>query len=360
MFILLMVVMPSNAEGSSTSDSEDDAIHESMSASCQCSVPIDASTREERTEIESYCAEWADPIQEEVNMEWEQPLLADDFIGVSVNDTLLDISDALWVPTYYDDPTDGTFLDGSQEGNGPILRQEFLVGVPALPISDSDSWVAPFLNELLHQIGDTVPVVLEQSWDLPHGQELLATPLPYMVAVGIHTGSELSVFSRLCDLVSRFWHSFAGPVLARLRREKILQNPVRARLYSEIETNPGIWYRELIRRLGISNGQVSFHLHRLETSGLVRSAKVRGRRRLMTNDSGEKVEPMVMSFRQRSILDFLSKNGGASQRGLSEELNMGRSTVSYNLRVLNSLGLVEVVRQGRRNLYRTTRSPNAP
>ncbi len=148
------------------------------------------------------------------------------------------------------------------------------------------------------------------------------------------------------------WRDFAplAGLFTRIRREKLLEHPIRELIYMEIRGNPGIHYRELLRRLGVPNGSLAFHLHHLERAGYVRSRRARGRRHLFSTELSPSTGSLLVTDRQRRILEFLDSRPGASERVIVKSLGMSRSNVSYHVGVLRSLGLVETRRVGGRTL----------
>lgn len=153
------------------------------------------------------------------------------------------------------------------------------------------------------------------------------------------------------------WRDFAplAGLFTRIRREKLLEHPVREVIYMEIHSNPGIYYRELLRKLGIPNGSLAFHLHHLERAGYIRSRRARGRRHLFSTELLPSTDSLLVTDRQRRILEFLRSRPGASERLIVKSLGMSRSTVSYHIGVLRSLGFVETRRIGGRTLCNVRR-----
>lgn len=108
-----------------------------------------------------------------------------------------------------------------------------------------------------------------------------------------------------------------------------------------IHERPGIHYRELLRTVGLSNGTLAFHLDHLERGGYVRSFRVHGRRRLFPVGLRPQPQDFLITERQRGIVRFLRESPGASQHEVRQALALSRSSVSYNLRALVDLRIVE-------------------
>ncbi|MDD5502941.1 MAG: hypothetical protein PHH26_05700, partial [Candidatus Thermoplasmatota archaeon] len=65
------------------------------------------------------------------------------------------------------------------------------------------------------------------------------------------------------------WHLF---FLAREEGERALELEARRRIYDQIRAIPGIHFRDLQRKSRASTGVLDYHLHYMESRGLIRSA----------------------------------------------------------------------------------------
>jgi len=180
----------------------------------------------------------------------------------------------------------------------------------------------------------------------------VVTDLPRLLspagAVGLAAGSAAAVSAGAHVSFEMRWRDYfpLASLLARLRRDRLLEHPTRRLVYAQIRETPGIRYRELLRTLGLPRGSLSFHLSQLERGGYVRSVRILGRTHFFVGESPPGPEALLLTVRQRRILEYLQSAPGASQREISAALGMSRSNVSYNIRALRALGLVEVRRSG--------------
>lgn len=169
------------------------------------------------------------------------------------------------------------------------------------------------------------------------------------VATGLQVGTAVAAAVYVSEgLRWRDWRDavpFAA-LFSRLRRERLLDHPVREQIFNAIRARAGIHYRELLRTLGISNGTLAFHLHHLERAGYVRARRVRGRKHFYPTDLRPPPDDVLVTERQRRILEYLRLAPGSSQAEITRASGLKRSNVSYHVGVLRSLGLIETRRIG--------------
>ncbi len=132
----------------------------------------------------------------------------------------------------------------------------------------------------------------------------------------------------------------------------LLENVNRRDIFRLICSNPGINYRELMRRIGCSNGTISYHLHLMERAGIVRWRTNGRRKEYYVGDL--RWGGMALSRMQRRILVFLAENPGLSPVELSGRLDISRQWVSQNLGLLRVKDIVACRSVGKRRYYYVT------
>lgn len=221
---------------------------------------------------------------------------------------------------------------------------------------DPASLVEDFAPAEVPWSGDAgVPEDVPVSLPLPDGGPSAAgegsgiLPSAISVATGLQVGTAVAAAVYVSEgLRWRDWRDavpFAA-LFSRLRRERLLDHPVRKQIYEAIRARAGIHYRELLRTLGISNGTLAFHLHHLERAGYVRARRVRGRKHFYPTDLLPAADDVLVTERQRRILGYLRLAPGSSQAEITRATGLKRSNVSYHVGVLRSLGLIETRRVG--------------
>lgn len=121
----------------------------------------------------------------------------------------------------------------------------------------------------------------------------------------------------------------------------------RERILAEIHDNPGIRYRELLRRTDCANGTLSYHLHRLERTKLIRSDEQDGRRVFFPQMTVVSRASRPLGGTAGRILDHVRRNPGRTTQEVAECLGLLQSDASYHLHNLHSMGSLQPTRTGR-------------
>lgn len=117
------------------------------------------------------------------------------------------------------------------------------------------------------------------------------------------------------------------------------------RVYDYILTHPGIHLRKISRELNLAIGDVQYHLHRLERSGIIAS-KRRGIYRFFYPSTlfGEHQSDLLGLLWQetpREILLNLIEIPDLSQEELARVAGLSQPTISWHMKRLVDLGIVE-------------------
>lgn len=140
------------------------------------------------------------------------------------------------------------------------------------------------------------------------------------------------------------------PMFTQERKEDVLDHFVRGEIYGFIKANPGTHYNQMMRELDIKNGTLSYHLYILEKTGIIKSRKEGVRYRVFypTDMKFPEEEGYRLTELQIKIMDLIRKNPGANQKKLCKILDEKHQTISYNIKVLQQAGLIEVQKEGRK------------
>ncbi|MCK4445406.1 MAG: winged helix-turn-helix transcriptional regulator, partial [Thermoplasmata archaeon] len=143
----------------------------------------------------------------------------------------------------------------------------------------------------------------------------------------------------------------------KLKKEDVLEQFTRGRIYGYIEANPGEHFGAIRKALSLSNGNAVYHLQVLETQGRVVSKNDGMYKRFYPK--GVAVPPddgfRLREIHQR-ILSCIGEAPGVSQKELANLLGLHQSTLEYQLRKLVKAGLIRQERSGRRVRYHSARS----
>jgi len=154
--------------------------------------------------------------------------------------------------------------------------------------------------------------------------------------------SRVGLFSRISKL------AFIGIVG---KSETAKGREIRMVIEEFILNHPGTFYNEIVGLLGLGMGQASYHLHKLETFGLIWSQRF-GRRLCYFSStipkSGEAVDDILllceMKEIDRSIIQFTRESGPIESRqvDLAKLLNVSQPTISRSLERLEGWKLIEL------------------
>jgi predicted transcriptional regulator len=131
-----------------------------------------------------------------------------------------------------------------------------------------------------------------------------------------------------------------------IKKQNLLKNAVRKRLFEYIRDNPGKHYRAILNDLDLQIGVLSYHLNRLEKAQFIRSRQDGMYRRFYIK--GPKTEMrFFLSDIQESILTVIRENQGISQSKIGQKINVSRKVVNYHINILDQAGLIFVESRGR-------------
>jgi predicted transcriptional regulator len=144
-------------------------------------------------------------------------------------------------------------------------------------------------------------------------------------------------------------------------RKDLIANTVDVRdeIYKFVNENPGIRYRELLRLLGISNGVLTYHLGILEKSGQIKVERQSNNRvsRYFVASISKQDSDIIGCFRNnvtRNITIYILKNEYCTFNEIADHLGMAPSTVSWHIKRLKEVGILEVTQGSERLLYSVT------
>jgi predicted transcriptional regulator len=142
---------------------------------------------------------------------------------------------------------------------------------------------------------------------------------------------------------------------SKIKRENLLKNAIRKRIFEYIRDNPGFHYRAILNDLELSMGVLTYHLNRLEKANYIKSRQDGMFRRFYV--AGRKTDMrLFLSDIQESILTVIKENRGISQSKIAEKISVSRKVVNYHVNILNQAGLIFVESHGRESACFPTES----
>ncbi len=135
---------------------------------------------------------------------------------------------------------------------------------------------------------------------------------------------------------------------SKLKKDKMLDHETRQKLVDYLRENPGAHYSAMLKDLDLAHGVLTHHLNMLETTEIIFSKQDQQYRRFYL-DGMSRDGPLVMG-QKKEVLNAVRRNPGSTQADIGRTLAMSRMMVSYHVRSLQDLGLVERRKHGRENL----------
>lgn len=143
----------------------------------------------------------------------------------------------------------------------------------------------------------------------------------------------------------------AAPFFSRIRKEALLDHPVRGHLADLVQEEPGIHFQEIVRRVAKGRGTTEHHLRKLVDADLLVEQQSSGftcyfpkgriDRRIMA------AAPLMKSSGARRVMQAIAAQPGSAAQGIAQRLGMAPSTVNHHVKKLRAAGLVEAQRDGR-------------
>ena len=126
---------------------------------------------------------------------------------------------------------------------------------------------------------------------------------------------------------------------------------VKQALLRHVRENPGIWYRELLRLTGLSNGTLAHHLRALEENGRIRVQRDDnlGRTRYYALDVTESESNIIGFLRSdtvRKMVLLMLDNEHCTFSEFVDRTGKSPSTISWHLKRVVSAGVVQIRESG--------------
>lgn len=130
----------------------------------------------------------------------------------------------------------------------------------------------------------------------------------------------------------------------------------RRRIYEYVLGHPGAYVREVMRALGMPQGQVTYHLDYLEGRGLLASSKEEYHKRYFVAGSVPREQRRLVRFLRarvpRAVLVALLEEPGLGHGSLAARVGVSPPTLSYHMARLGREGVVARERAGAEVRYR--------
>lgn len=127
---------------------------------------------------------------------------------------------------------------------------------------------------------------------------------------------------------------------SRIDDQRLFTNENRKRIFTAINEKPGISYSKLHSNLDVSKPTLSYHLSVLENFGLINKIKIQSSAKFFDASIEDIDSKMLLSEKQRLILEYVYDNGKVTQKDIVESTDMSQPTVSRAVNSLSEKGLL--------------------
>jgi len=145
---------------------------------------------------------------------------------------------------------------------------------------------------------------------------------------------------------------FFLPLYTRLRKEDLLEQYTRGKIHGFLLANPGEHFSAIGKALGVSSGNLAYHLTVLEREGLIAS-KREGTYRRFYPPGARLAAGDGLTLVQRAVWEVVRDAPGINQKGIAAVLGTTPAALSRHLHKLEGLGFIEAKRAGMSVRYRS-------
>lgn len=157
------------------------------------------------------------------------------------------------------------------------------------------------------------------------------------------------------DIISRSSPFLSSNIGNNLSMNATLYQTTRSMIFSIIDNNPGIHFRGICSILGVSVGVAQYHLGILTKAGLVSSIRDGRFKRFFNSKKFSLKNVKIISLLRNKttgiILISLLRKKSVSHKNLAQEAKISSQALSWHIKRLKSLEIVEVSSDGIRNEY---------
>jgi len=177
-----------------------------------------------------------------------------------------------------------------------------------------------------------------------------AFPLLLFIIIGsicaIGVGSLLTEVGKLA-LLTLFL-----PLYTRIKKEELLDQPTRYKIYGYIIGNPGAHFGLIKEELELGSGQLVYHLRQLRDANLIysRTDGVKKRFYPAHTPKPKRGIPNISDI-QEKILGIIKNNSGIGQKKLASSMGISRQVAGYHLTIMEKKGFIKKKVIGRETKY---------
>jgi predicted transcriptional regulator len=178
------------------------------------------------------------------------------------------------------------------------------------------------------------------------------TAFPLLLFIIFGVVFTMGAFGLLTEVGKWALLSLIIPLYTRIKKENILDQPIRYKIHGYIIGNPGAHLGSIKKDLDLPNGQLAYHLTQLIRTNLIYSRLDRAKKRFYPVDYQKNMEDEddFISL-QEKILDIVKENSGINQKKVASEIGISRQVAGYHLTKMEKEGVIEKEVIGRESRY---------
>lgn len=156
------------------------------------------------------------------------------------------------------------------------------------------------------------------------------------------------------------WMGSAGIAgFSRIADDELLEHPLRTQIFQVIQSNPGIHASGLARQVGVGWGTITHHLEKLEKGHLVATRKINNQKCFFENGGRVSRHDMAVAGAVKGdtasdISAYVLGHPMTSQKDMATSLGLSPALVSFHVKKLVNLGVLDKVRHGKETLLTTS------
>lgn len=163
--------------------------------------------------------------------------------------------------------------------------------------------------------------------------------------------------SRVKQTVSKPFSAIFSWYFERIRREDVLRNETRRKIFEYISQNPGVHLRGIMRDLGLTPNEVYYHLGVLEKFRLIECQRLNSSVIYYPRGLGRRARKLglarlaLRSSMAKEVVRYVLDNPGSDVAEIAASLGVDKRLVDYHVNKLVRAGLLERDGDGGRELY---------
>jgi len=139
------------------------------------------------------------------------------------------------------------------------------------------------------------------------------------------------------------------------------ENSSQSKVYDYIKTKPGTYISEIANKLNLNRGAVKYHVKNLKAQSKIENYEDRGKTRYFENNfSYDNEEKIIISALQnitsKRIVLEVQDGKCTTNITLAQEIGVSRATISWYVKNLKNIGIIQETKIGRNIIYKVNPS----